>query len=126
MSTIYSWTAEMSADATGQARDYTLIYDTSSGRTKKATLASVFLGQGPTRVIGFYGEAGVDQGTMTATALTALTAATISAANSATVYGWSSSTVAKAHVKRMSQIQVDLSTLIGKVESTGLIAVSGN
>jgi hypothetical protein len=126
MSTIYSWAAEMGADATGQARDYTLIYDTSSGRTKKATIGAVFGSQGPTRVQGWYGETGVDQPTMTATALTALATATISAANSANVYGWGSSTVAKAYVKRMSQIQVDLAALIGKVESTGAIAVTGN
>jgi hypothetical protein len=124
--TIYSWAPELSADATGQARDYTLIFDTSSGRTKKATIGNVFGSQGPSRVQGWYGETGVNQGTMTATALTALTAATISPANSATVYAWGSSTVAKAYVKRMSQIQVDLAALIGKVESTGLIAVSGN
>jgi hypothetical protein len=125
MSTIYSWAAEHSADATGQARDYTLVYDTSAGRTKKATIGAVFLGQGPTRVFGFYGEAGVDQGTMTATALTALTAATISAANSATVWGFSTSTAGKALVKRCSQIQADLETLMGKIDSTGLLAITG-
>jgi hypothetical protein len=103
MSTIYSWAAEHSADATGQARDYTLVYDTSAGRTKKATIGAVFLGQGPTRVFGFYGEAGVDQGTMTATALTA----------------------GKALVKRCSQIQADLETLMGKIDSTGLLAITG-
>lgn len=125
MSTIYSWAAEHGADTTGAAADFTLVYDTSSGRTKKATLSAVFLGQSPDRVIGFYGEAGVNQGTMTATALTALATATISAANSANVYCWSSSTVAKAYVKRMSQIQADLETLMGKVDSTGLLAISG-
>ena len=125
MSTIYSWAAEHGADATGQARDYTLIFDTSAGRTKKATLSSVFLGQGPTRVIGFYGETGVDQGTMTATALTALATATISAANTSAVFGFGSSTVAKAYVKRMSQIQADLETLMGKIDSTGLLSIAG-
>lgn len=54
------------------------------------------------KVIPFYGETGVDQPTMTATALTALATATISAANSANVFGFGSSTVAKAYVKRMS------------------------
>ena len=125
MSTIYSWAAEHGADATGQARDYTLIFDSSSGRTKKATLSSVFLGQGPTRVIGFYGETGVDQGTFTATAITALATATMSAANTATVFGFGSSTVAKAYAMRMSQIQVDLETLMGKVDSTGLVSIAG-
>lgn len=116
----------MSADATGQGRDWTLVYDTSTGRTKKAALSSVFLGGAPTKVIGFYGETGVDQGTMTATAVTALASITISAANAVGVYGFSSSTVAKAYVKRLSQIQADVANLINKVESTGLIAVSGN
>jgi predicted alpha/beta-fold hydrolase len=125
MSTIYSWAAEHGADATGQARDFTLVYDTSTGRTKKATLGAVFGSLGPTVVRGWYGEAGVDQPTMTATALTALATATISAANSATVYCWSSSTVAKAYVKRASQIQADLETLMGKVDSTGLLSIAG-
>ena len=125
MSTIYSWAAEHAADATGQARDWTLVYDTSTGRTKKAAISSVFLGQGPERVFGFYGETGVDQGTMTATALTALTAATISAANSSAVFGFGSSTVAKAYVKRVSQIQADLETLMGKIDSTGLLSIAG-
>lgn len=125
MSTIYSWAAEQGADATGASNDWTLIFDTSTGRTKKATLAAVFLGQASDRVIGFYGEAGVDQGTMTATALTALTAATISAANTSAVFGWGSSTVAKAYVKRMSQIQADLETLMGAVDSTGLVSIAG-
>jgi hypothetical protein len=125
MSTIYSWAAEQSADATGAAGDWTLVYDTSTGRTKKAALSSVFLGQASDRVFGFYGETGVNQGTMTATALTALTAATISAANSANVYCFSTSTAAKALVKRMSQIQVDLETLMGKIDSTGLVNVTG-
>jgi hypothetical protein len=125
MSTIYSWAAEQGADATGAAGDWTLVYDTSTGRTKKAALSSVFLGQGPTRIFGFYGEAGVDQGTMTATALTALTAATISPANSATVYCFSTSTAAKALVKRMAQVQVDLELLMSKIDSTGLVNVSG-
>jgi len=115
----------MSADTTGAAGDWTLIYDTSAGRTKKASLASVFLGQAPDRVIGFYGETGVNQGTMTASALTALATATISAANSATVFGFASSTVAIAYAKRASQIQADLETLMGKIDSTGLISIAG-
>jgi hypothetical protein len=124
MSTIYVWQSEMSADTTGAAGDWTLIYDTSTGRTKKARLVSVVSGDA-FKVIPFYGETGVDQGTFTATALTALTAATISAANTTSVYGFGSSTVAKAYVKRMSQIQVDLDTLMGKFDSTGLINITG-
>jgi hypothetical protein len=124
MSTIYVWTSEMTADATGAAGDWTLVYDTSTGRTKKARLVSAVVGDA-SKVIPFYGETGVDQGTFTATALTALTAATISAANTTSVYGFGSSTVAKAYVKRMSQIQVDLETLMGKIDSTGLVNITG-
>lgn len=125
MSTIYSWTAEFGADATGQGRDVTLVYDTSAGRTKKATLNAIMMGGLATDTLGFYGATAVDQGTMTATAITALATATISAANSATVFGWSSSTVGAAYIKRLSQIQVDLKTLMGKIESTGLLSIAG-
>src|SRR3990167_1489878 len=103
MSTIYSWAAEHGADTTGAAADWTLIFDTSTGRTKKATLSSVFLGQAADRVIGFYGETGVNQGTMTATAITALAtmASLITDAVTATAFGFASSTVALAYVKRL-------------------------
>lgn len=124
MSTIYSWTAEMSADATGASGDWFMVYDTSTGRTKKARLVSL-VGGDASKVLPFYGETGVDQGTFTATATTALTAATFSAAATATVFGFGSSTVAKAYQKRMSQIQVDLETLMGKFNSTGLINITG-
>jgi hypothetical protein len=125
MSTIYSWTAEMGADTTGAAGDWVMVYDTSAGRTKKARLSSLVNRSDPAAVIGWYGEAGVNQGTMTASALTALATATISAANSATVFGFASSTVAIAYAKRMSQIQADLETLMGKIDSTGLIDIAG-
>ena len=127
MSTIYSWAAEQAADATGAAADYTLIYDTSAGRTKKAPLSAVFLGQASDRVFGFYGETGVNQGTMTATALTAVTATAGDLMDSTTAGAWcfASSTVAKAYVKRLAQIQVDLEELMGKVESTGLVSIAG-
>ena len=123
--TIYSWAGELSADGTGAGVDKILIYDTSAGRTKAATIATVINGGDPAKVIGFYGETGVNQGTMTATALTALATATISAANSANVFCFASSTVAIAYAKRMAQIQVDLDVLMGKVNSTGLINITG-
>ena len=127
MSTIYSWAAEQVADTTGAAGDWLLVYDTSTGRTKKARISSVFLGQGPERVFGFYGETGVNQGTMTASALTALASAAtiITDAASTAAWCWDSSTVAKAYVKRLSQIQVDLEALMGNIDSTGLISISG-
>jgi hypothetical protein len=84
---------------------------------------------------GFYGTApvaqqsGSGQAAVTITATTALTAATISAANSAGVWGFSNSTVGKAYVARVKQIQVDveaLGVLLNKLREelvdTGLIA----
>src|SRR5512143_3447499 len=99
MSTIYSWAADMSADATGAVNDFILVYDTSAGLTKKATLDRLVF----TAPNAFYGQTNVAAQTMTATAITALATATISAANATTVFGWGSSTVAKAYVKRMAQ-----------------------
>ena len=115
----------MGADATGAGGDWTLVFDTSTGRTKKARISSMFIGGAAGKIIPFHGETGVDQGTMTATAITALATATLSTANTATVYGFGSSTVAKAYAKRMAQIQVDLEDLMGKFNSTGLIDVTG-
>ncbi len=123
--TIYSWHADVTSDATSQGQDWVLIYDTSTGRTKKTRLSNVFGGGTAAGLVGFYGATAVDQGTMTATAITALATAVVSAANSATVFGWSSSTVAVAYAKRASQIQVDLKTLMQKFESTGLLNVAG-
>ena len=125
MSTIYSWAPELTADATGQSRDYCLVFDTSTGRTKKATLNTIPYGGSAAGTLGFYGATAVDQGTMTFAAVTALATATISAANSATVYCWSVSTTAKAYAKRVAQIQADLETFMGKVESTGLVSIAG-
>lgn len=121
MSTIYSWAADMTADATGSLQDFTLIYDTSTGFTKKCELHRLAYAA----PMAFYGETAVAAQTMTATAVTALAAATISAANAAGVFCFGSSTVAKAYAKRVAQIQVDLEVLMGKVNSTGLVAISG-
>ncbi len=123
--TIYSWHGDVGADVTSQGQDWVLIYDTSTGRTKKTRLSNVFGGGTAAGVVGFYGATAVDQGTMTVAGVTALATAVISAANSATVYGFSSSTVAIAYAKRASQIQADLKTLMQKFESTGLLSIAG-
>ena len=125
MSTIYSWAAEYPADTTGASSDWMLVYDTSTGFTKKARIGSVFTGGAAAKVLGFYGAAGVNQGTFTATAVTALATATISEATTATVFGFASSTAAIAYAKRMSQIQADLKLLMQKVDSTGLLDITG-
>src|SRR5512143_1097666 len=112
MSTIYSWAADFSADATGANNDYTMVYDTSAQRTKKCKLQRLVY----TNPGAFYGQTKVSAQTMTATALTALATATISAANATTVFGFGSSTVAKAYAKRVAQIQADLETLMKAVD----------
>jgi ABC-type amino acid transport substrate-binding protein len=63
----------------------------------------------------------------TATCLTALTTnPTFSASNTgAGVFGFSSSTVATAYVTRIQQMQVDFDTLMGKINSTGLVNITG-
>lgn len=67
--------------------------------------------------VGFYGsnpvarQGSASQAAVTVTATTALTAATISAANSAGVWGFSNSTVGKAYVARVKQMQVDIEAL---------------
>ncbi len=121
MSTIYSWNAEVSADTTGASADWLMYYDASAGVTKKCRMGALPYGG----TVGFHGATAVDQPTMTGTAVTALETATLSAANSTTVWGWSSSTVAAAYAKRVSQIQADLDTLMARINSTGLVSISG-
>jgi hypothetical protein len=84
-------------------------------------------GSGATDLVGFYGVTPVDQGTMTATCVTALTTnPTFSASNTgAGVFGWGSSTVAAAYVTRVGQMQVDLDTLMARVNSTGFVNITG-
>lgn len=131
MSTIYVFNDELPALVTAANADVLLIHDASTGLKKDVTvsnLATAIMGAAASNVIGFYGTTKVNQGTMTATALTALTTnPTFSASNTgAGVFGFASSTAATAIITRMDQAQVDLAALIARVESTGLIAVSGN
>jgi hypothetical protein len=107
-----------------------LVHDASAGLKKDITLANVAAGfRGGTTgdLVGFYGTTKVNQGTMTATALTALTTnPTFSASDTgAGVFGFASSTAALAIVKRMSQVQADLELLMTAVDSTGLVAIAG-
>lgn len=87
---------------------------------------NVALGNAATDTIGFYGATAVNQGTMTATAVTALATVTIeiATASSATA-GFANSTVAKALALRVPQLQVDLDTLMARIDSTGLISITG-
>jgi hypothetical protein len=132
MSTPYVFSEEVPALQTVAQNDLVLVWDTSAGVMKRCTVSTV---QGVVRplanggatasIIGFYGETGVNQGTIAAVAVSALATATISAGKSNAVWGFSSSTAAKAFVARAKQAQTDLLTLERRINSTGLIAISG-
>lgn len=130
MSTIYTFHEELPSLATAAAGDKILVHDSSGADKNDMTLTvlgSAVRGTGAADTIGFYGVTKVNQGTMTATCLTALTTnPTFSASDTgAGVFGFSSSTVAVAYVTRIAQMQVDLETLMGKVNSTGLVSIAG-
>lgn len=134
MSTIYTFHRECTSLATPAAGDRILTADISTNSndptSKDMTLTiwgSAARGIGATDLIGFYGVTPVDQGTMTATCLTALTTnPTWSASNTgAGVYGFASSTVATAYVTRIQQMQADLDTLMARINSTGFVNITG-
>lgn len=134
MSTIYTYHRELASLATPAVGDRIMVADVSTNSThptaKDMTLTvvkSAARGTATTDKIGFYGATPVDQGTMTATALTALTTnPTFSASNTgAGVFGFSSSTAATAYVTRIQQMQVDLDTLMARIDSTGLVNITG-
>jgi hypothetical protein len=130
MSTIYTFHEECPALVTSAAGDKILTSDLSASKKKDMTLTvmgSAVKGVASTDAIAFYGVTPVDQGTMTATCLTALTTnPTFSASNTGSgVFGFSSETVAKAYVARVKQMQVDIENLMLKVDSTGLLAIAG-
>lgn len=134
MSTIYTFHRECASLATPATGDRIMTADVSTNAThptaKDITLAIVKTaarGVATTDLIGFYGASPVDQGTMTATAITALTTnPTFSASNTgAGVFGFGSETVANAYVTRVTQMQADLDTLMARVNSTGLVNITG-
>ena len=129
MSTIYNFDSDTPALVTGGTADILFVHDASAGVKKRITVANLatrFTGAAASSTVGFYGVTAVNQGTMTATALTAIATTTFSASNTgAGVFGFATSTAGEALVKRVSQIQADLETLMGKIDSTGLISISG-
>lgn len=132
MSSIYVFADEVPALVSVASGDSMLLWDTSAGLHKRCVVSAVRTafnatawGAAATSTIGFYGQTAVDQGTMTATGVTALATATISAGNAAGVWAWASSTEAIAFVTRAKQAQTDLKTLIQRIESTGLLNVAG-
>ena len=136
MSTIYTFHRELASLATPAAGDRVLVADVSTapavgsvGTKKDMTLTVVggaIGGNATTDLVGFYGATPVDQGTMTATCLSSLTTnPTISSSTATAAWGWASSTVAEAYVTRIRQMQVDLDTLMAKVNSCGLVNITG-
>ncbi len=134
MSTIYTFHQELPSLATPATGDRIMTADVSTNSvapTKKdmtlAVVKTAARGTGATDLVGFYGTTPVDQGTFTATCLTALTTnPTFSASNTgAGVFGWASSTEAAAYALRVPQMQVDLLTLMQKINSTGIVDVTG-
>jgi hypothetical protein len=134
MSTIYTFHRECASLATPAVGDRIMTADISANAShptaRDMTLTvvrSAARGKLSTDLIGFYGASPVDQGTMTATAITALTTnPTFSASNTgAGVFGFASSTEAVAYVTRVTQMQADLDTLMAKVNSTGLVNITG-
>jgi hypothetical protein len=134
MSTIYTFHRELASLATPAVGDRILTADVSTNSSdptsKDMTLTVVKTaakGTASTDLVGFYGVTPVDQGTMTATCLTALTTnPTFSASNTgAGVFGFASSTEATAYATRVQQMQADLDTLMARVDSTGLVNITG-
>jgi hypothetical protein len=132
MSTPYVFSDELPALSSVAAADIVLIWDTSAGRMKRSTVSQaqavvlpLIVGGAQASVVGWYGETGVNQGTMAAAAVTALATAVISAGKAAAVWGWASSTEAKAFVSRAAQAQADLETLMTKLDAVGLVSVAG-
>lgn len=132
MATPYVFSDELPALASVAANDIMMIWDTSAGRVKRCTVSAaqgvvlpLVVGGAAASVVGWYGETGVNQGTMADSAVTALTTATISAGKAAGVWGWASSTEAKAAINRAAQAQADLQTLMEKISNVGLVNIDG-
>jgi hypothetical protein len=130
MSTTFVFSDELPELLTIAGNDIIMLYDTSTGLMKRCTVSAADAiidarGTATTTVVGYYGATGVNQGTIAATAITALATAVISAGNAAAVWAWASSTEAKAFVARAKQGQVDLENLMTKIDSVGLVAIAG-
>jgi hypothetical protein len=131
MSTPFVFADEVPTLLSVAAGDILLIWDTSTGLMKRCTVSAADAivdarGTATSTVVGFYGETGVNQGTQAATAITALTTvATMSAGKAAAVWAWAASTEAQNFMTRTKQCQADLLTLMRRINSTGLIAISG-
>lgn len=83
------------------------------------------LGQNSSDKIGFYGADPVAQWSFTLTATTAVGTTLFSAAATG-IFGFQSSTAATALVTRVRQLQANFETLVGLMETAGLMSVTGN
>jgi hypothetical protein len=83
------------------------------------------LGQDSTDLISFYGATPIAKWAFTLTATTAI-ATTVFSAAATGIFGFQTSTAATALVTRVRQLQVDMETLVGLMETAGLVTVTGN
>jgi hypothetical protein len=132
MATPYVFSDELPALSSVAAADIILVWDTSAGRMKRCTVSAaqgvvlpLVVGGASASVVGWYGETGVNQGTMAAAAVTALATATMSAGKAAAVWGWATSTKAKAFAAAAKTAQVDLENLMTKINNVGLVNIDG-
>ncbi len=133
MSTVFVFHDELPEGGAPAAADSVMLWDTSATTYKRATYTNVMAQIGRTKALGsdasstisFYGATAINQGTVTPTAVTALATATVSAGNAAGVWGFASSTAGQAMVDRAKQCQADLDNLMARLDSVGLVSVSG-
>jgi hypothetical protein len=83
-------------------------------------------GQSTSDKVAFYGATPVVQPSMTLSATTAIGTTTISQVGTTGKWAFATSTAAKALVTRCQQMQANLETLVTRLETLGLMAVSGN
>jgi hypothetical protein len=133
MSTIYTFHREL-AEATPVAGDRIptadVSTDTGGGPTSKdmtlAAWGAAARGKATTDLLGFYGAAPIAQQSFTATCTTTLIPnPTFSATTGGGVWGFASSTEAAAYCKRVQQMQADLETLMGAINSTAFVSITG-
>lgn len=78
-------------------------------------------GGASTDKLGFYGSTPVVKTAVTATAVTAVATTVISQVATSGKWAFSTSTAATALVTRVRQLQVDVETLIGQLNTLGIV-----
>jgi hypothetical protein len=77
-------------------------------------------------LVGFYGATPVAKWAFTLTATTAVLTTAFSQVATSGKWGFQTSTAAIALVTRTRQLQANLETLVGLMETAGLVTVTGN